>query len=397
VGAPSLGALGGRPFSPWCSPPPSPQAPTTAAPDRVGDARLEPATFADLPGWPDDDHGAALLAFRRTCAALASGRPSPRPAVAPDADLLAACRAAAAPEAAADPRAFFERAFQPHRVLPPGGDGFLTGYFEPEVEGSLERTDAFPVPLLARPDDLVTVAPGEGPPGLDPALAAARRTPDGFEPYPDRAAIEDGALGARARPIVHLRDPVDAFMIHVQGSARIRLSDGSVLRVAFDGRNGHPYTAVGRWLVQSGVLPLSEAIGDRLWAWLRAHPDEGRAAMRKNRSFIFFRVAGELDPREGPIGGAGVPLTPGRSLAVDRSLWRYGLPVWLDGTFPAPGGEPEPLRRLTVAADTGTAIVGPARGDLFVGSGPEAGRRAGLLRHPVRFTVLLPRPAPAAP
>jgi membrane-bound lytic murein transglycosylase A len=365
-----------------------------AEPRRVGDARLEPVAFEELSGWPEDDHAAAFAAFRRTCEALASGRPSLRPGAAPAPDLAAICREASKADAAADPRNFFERSFRPFRVLPPGGDGFLTGYFEPEVEGSLERTERFPTPLLARPDDLVTIPQGQDLPGVEPGLGAARRTPAGFEPYPDRAAIEDGALGERARPVVHLRDPVDAFVIHVQGSARIRLPDGRAVRVAYAGRNGRPYTSIGRILVESGAVPLSEMNLERLTGWLRAHLDEGRAVMRRNRSFIFFRLADELDLAVGPIGGAGVPLTPGRSLAVDRSLWPYGLPFWLDGELPRPEGGSEPLRRLMVAQDTGSAILGPARGDFFAGSGSRAGTQAGLMRHGTRFTVLLPRSAP---
>jgi membrane-bound lytic murein transglycosylase A len=277
-------------------------------------------------------------------------------------------------------------------VVPAAGRGFLTGYFEPEYDGSLTPADGFTTPLLARPDDLVTLPRGEVLPGLGPAFQAARRTAAGFEPYPDRATIEDGGLGARARPIVFLRDRVEAFVVHVQGSARIRLGDGRVLRVAYDGRNGHPYTSIGRILVERAGIAPEEMSLEALMSWLRSNPEEGDRIMRRNRSYIFFRVADELDPADGPIGGAGVPLAPGRSLAVDRTLWSYGLPFWLEGELPRAGGASEPLRRLMIAQDTGTAIVGPARGDFFFGTGPGAGTRAGLLRHPVRFVVLLPKP-----
>jgi membrane-bound lytic murein transglycosylase A len=315
-------------------------------PRRVGDARLEPVAFTDLSGWPEDDHAAAFAAFRRTCEAMAKGQPSLRPAAAVAPDLAAICRDALKADAAADPRGFFERSFQPFRVLPPGKDGFLTGYFEPEVQGSLDRTEAFPAPLLARPDDLVTISQGETLPGIEPALGAARRTPVGFEPYPDRAAIEDGALGERARPIVHLRDPVDAFIVQVQGSARISLADGQVVRVAYAGKNGYPFTVPGRIIVARGHVPLAEMNLERLTAWLRANPEEGREIMRLNRSYVFFRLAEELDAKDGPVGAAGVPLTAGRSLATDRNLWSYGLPFWLEGELPLAGGGTEPLARL---------------------------------------------------
>jgi membrane-bound lytic murein transglycosylase A len=222
-------------------------------------------------------------------------------------------------------------------------------------------------------------------------LQAARRTAQGYEPYPDRQAIEGGALGERAKPIVYLREPGEAFIIHVQGSARIRLPDGSVMRVAYAGRNGQPYTSIGRLLVEAGEMSLDDMSLERLMGWLRDHPAEARALMWRNRSYIFFREATELAPEAGPIGGAGVPLVPGRSLAVDRGLWSYGLPFWLEGEMPLPQGGVEPLRRLMIAQDTGSAIVGPARGDFFVGSGPKAGTIAGLLRHPVHFIVLRPK------
>jgi membrane-bound lytic murein transglycosylase A len=292
-----------------------------------------------------------------------------------------------------DARGFFESHFEPFYVAPPSDRGFLTGYFEPEFDGSVTRVPGFGTPLLARPDDLVTVPQGGIPPGLDPELQAAKRTAAGFEPYPDRAAIEDGALGDRAKPIVYLRDDVDAFVIHVQGSARIRLVDGHVVRVAYAGRNGRAYTSIGRILVDTGRIPLAEMSLERLTAWIRANPEEGRRVMRQNRSYIFFRLAEELNAADGPIGGAGVPLTPGRSLAVDRGLWSYGLPFWLEGELPLATGGSEPLRRLMIAQDTGTAIVGPARGDFYFGSGPEAGTRAGLLRHSARFMVLAPKPS----
>jgi len=366
-----------------------------AASAGTGDPRLEPVGFGDLDGWSADDHRAAFRAFARGCGPILAADPALRPARPPDPGLVPVCRAAlaAGDPGPAEARAFFERHFAPFRVLPPAGDGFLTGYYEPEFDGARERSGRFRVPLLARPDDLVTIPPGETLPGLDPALQAARLGPDGSpEPYPDRAAIEDGALGPRARPIVHLAEPGEAFIIQVQGSARIRLDDGSVVRVAYAGRNGHPYTSIGRILVEEGKIPLAEMSLERLMGWLRLNPDEARALMRKNRSYVFFREATELAPEDGPIGGAGIPLTAGRSLAVDRNLWSYGLPFWLDGTLPESLERAEPLRRLMIAQDTGSAIVGPARGDFYFGSGREAGTRAGLLRHAARFVVLMPKP-----
>ena len=357
-------------------------------------ARLEPVPFAALAGWAEDDHAAAYRAFLRSCRALDASAAALRPAQAPQADLLAICREALkTPDPGkTEARLFFETHFEPFAVTPHAGSGFLTGYYEPEFQGSRTPDATYRVPLLDRPDDLVTVPQGETLPGLEPGLQAARRTGSGYEPYPDRAAIEEGALGPRARPIVFLREPGEAFIIHVQGSARIRLGDGSVMRVAYAGRNGRPYTSIGRLLVQQGEMDLETMTLAKLMGWLKDHPEPAKALMRRNRSYIFFREASELAPEDGPIGGAGIPLVPGRSLAVDRSLWAYGLPIWLDGQLPLTLDTAEPLRRLMIAQDTGSAIVGPARGDFFFGSGEEAGRRAGLLRHPVRFVVLRPKP-----
>ncbi len=357
-------------------------------------ARLEPVPFAALAGWAKDDHAAAYHAFLRSCRALDASASVLRPAQAPQADLLAICREALkTPDLGkTEARLFFETHFEPVAVTPHVGSGFLTGYYEPEFQGSRTPDATYRVPLLDRPEDLVTVAQGETLPGLEPGLQAARRTGSGYEPYPDRAAIEEGALGPRARPIVFLSEPGEAFIIHVQGSARIRLGDGSVMRVAYAGRNGRPYTSIGRLLVQQGEMDLETMTLAKLMGWIKDHPEPAKALMRRNESYIFFREASELAPEDGPIGGAGIPLVPGRSLAVDRSLWAYGLPIWLDGQLPLTLDTAEPLQRLMIAQDTGSAIVGPARGDFFFGSGEEAGRRAGLLRHPVRFVVLRPKP-----
>lgn len=354
---------------------------------------LRPLRFAGLAGWNRDDHAAAFATFRRSAEALATSEPSLRPGRPPSEGLRRAAAEALRLEAKDSPaaRAFFEATFAPFEVTPPGGGGFLTGYFEPVLPGSLVRSESFRAPLLARPEDLVTLGSGEAPPGLDPALQSARRTAAGLVPYPERAAIEDGALGDLARPLVWLADAVEVFIVQVQGSARIRLPDGRTLRAAYAGRNGRPYTSIGRILIQQGRIPADAMSLERLTGWLRAHPEEARAIMRRNASYVFFALVEDADPSLGPVGGEGVPLTPGRSLAIDRSLWSYGLPFWIEADLPRADGRPERVNRLMIAQDTGSAIVGPARGDFFVGTGPEAGTRAGLIRHPARFVVLLPK------
>ncbi len=361
------------------------------------EATARPLPFADLRGWTADDHLAAWRVFERHCTALAAGSAALREGAKPPEALRAVCREALAAKVsdAAGARSFLERWFDPVEIAPGSGAGFLTGYYEPETEGSLTRTEAFRAPLLARPPDLLTIPQGETRAGVPEGFAAARQRPDGaLEPYPDRSAIWRGELGDLGRPILWLRDEVEVFFMQVQGSGRVRLPDGQTVRIAYAGRNGHPYSSIGRIMVRDGLLPLAEAQLEGIKGWLRAHPEEGRRVMGMNASYVFFRIADELPADAGPIGGAGLPLTPWRSIAVDRTLWAYGLPVWLETELPVAGGPGEPFAKLTIAEDTGSAILGPARADLYHGSGAEAGRRAGALRHPMRFVVLWPRGAP---
>ncbi len=359
-------------------------------------ASLAAIAFADIPGWAHDDHAAAYRTFLATCRRLASDGADLRPGKAPPESLVALCREAlaAGERDAAQARVFFEERFVPLRITPANetGRGFLTGYYEPEMEGSLTPAPDFPVPALGRPDDLVTFRQGETPAPLDPALAAARRTASGLEPYADRGAIDDGALAGRGLELLYVRDRVELFMAQVQGSARVRLADGRVLRLVYTGRNGLPYTSIGKVIVSEGHMDLETMTLAKLKDWLRANPADAQRIMRLNRSYIFFAIGEGLDPAAGPIGAASVPLTPLRSIAVDRSLWPYGLPFWISATLPlGPDGSAQSFGQLMIAQDTGSAILGPARADLFLGSGAEAGAKAGLIRHPGEFTVLWPR------
>jgi len=352
-------------------------------------ARLETLEFESLAGWDDDDHLAALRAFERSARMLAAGRESARPAQPTPPKLIATASAAlnASVPAERDPRRFFESRFRPFRVTPDDGAGFVTGYYEPCVPASLVETEEFRWPILARPPDLVTFPAGAAPAGF-PRASGARRLRDGsLVPYPDRAEIE----AERHDPVVWLRDAVEAFLIQVQGSAQVEFPDGRRARLAYDGRNGLPYTSIGRILIESGEIAESAMSLASLKAWLRADPARGLKLMRRNRSFVFFRLVEDFDPMLGPVAGAGVALTALRSLAIDRTLWPYGLPFWIDAELPWADEAPQPFRRLMIAQDTGTAIVGPARADLFFGSGEAAGARAGAIRHQAQVVVLLPR------
>ena len=250
------------------------------------------------------------------------------------------------------------------------------------------ETEEFRWPILGRPADLVSLPADAAPVGFPKGISGARRLPDGsLVTYADRTQIETERLD----PIVWVRDAIEAFLIQVQGSAQAEFPDRRRARLAYDGRNGLPYTSIGRILIESGEIAESAMSLSSLKTWLRADPERGLALMRRNRSFVFFKLVDEFDPLLGPVAGAGVALTPLRSIAVDRTIWAYGLPFWIDAELPWADAAPRPFRRLMIAQDTGSAIVGPARADLFFGSGDAAGARAGAIRHKGEVVVLMPR------
>jgi membrane-bound lytic murein transglycosylase A len=352
--------------------------------------RLEPLGFESLAGWADDDHLTALGAFRRSARALTASHDSPRPARTAPPELVASARAALAPEIVTNRQArrFFERRFRPFRIVPENGGGFLTGYYEPCVPASTVETATFCWPILARPADLVTFGPDAAPAGFPDGITGARPLGDGsLAPYPDRAEIE----AKRRDPIVWVRDAVEAFLIQVQGSAQVEFPDRRRARLAYDGRNGLPYTSIGKILIEKGEIAEAGMSLESLKAWLRRDRERGLALMRRNRSFVFFKLIDDFDPELGPTAGAGVPLSPLRSIAVDRTIWPYGLPFWIDADLPWADQTPRRLRRLMIAQDTGSAIVGAARADLYFGSGEAAGARASAVRHRADFIVLLPQ------
>ena len=359
--------------------------------------RFTPAAFADLSAWSAADHRGAFSAFRAGASRVLIGAVTSG-SLGLDADAYrpAAESALAASDAqdSAAAREFFERAFVPLRIVPDEADstrtGFVTGYYEPVADASPVRTERFRFALYAKPDDLVKIDDVSRPPGMDPYFRFARRKPCGLlEEYPDRAAIEAGALAGKGLEIAWLDDPVEAFFIHIQGSARLRFPGGEEVRVGYAAKTGHRFTAIGRLLVDAGELTLAEADMDGIRAWLKAHPDRMRALFDQNRSFIFFDRFPVDDPELGPVGAMKVPLTPLASIAVDRELATYGVPYHVAApTLEIQGGS---FSRLMIAQDTGSAILGSARADIFVGSGPEAGRIAGRIRNPAAFHVLVPK------
>ena len=348
-------------------------------------------SFSDLPFWAGADHAPALSAFARSAGPLVAGTVRTG-ALGVDAEAFRPAAEAALEARPGDATTFFEAHFAPALIRPgeEAARGFVTGYYEPELRASAVRTQRYTVPLHRPPPDLVKVDASTRPRDLDDSFAFARRRPDGrLEEHPDRAAIARGFLDGRGLEIAWLEDPVDAFFIHVQGSARLELEDGRRMRVGYAAKTGHGFTAIGRILVNEGELVLEKADMDGIRRWLAENPHRVRDLLDRNRSYIFFEPSLIDDESLGPNGAAGVPLTALASLAMDHRLHTFGMPVFLDAPRLILDGAP--FRRLLVAQDTGSAIVGPARGDIFVGSGGAAGSIAGAIRHSADFVALLPK------
>ncbi len=372
----------------------SPQDASAQQPLKLSGSQLEPVKWTELAGWTADDHLAAFAAYRESCrAARKTPRTDDRAAI--FAALWNVCRDAMGlrPRDADTARAFFERNFQPVRIARLGEvAGLLTGYFEPVVAGSRFPSPEFNVPVYRRPRDLVAV-------GYKPASVAfpnkgvriARRTANNeLVPYHDRGAIEAGALDGQKLEICWLKDPFDLLTMQIEGSARVILEDGTPLRISYDSHNGYRYSSIERVLVERNLISRQEMSAQRVRDWMTAHPDEAAKVRAANRSYVFFRITGLSNEGE-PVGAQGVPLTPGRSIAVDR-LHEYGTPFFIEADLPIESVKSvSRFGRLMIAQDTGSAVVGPARADLYWGAGDDAARIAGRIRHPGRFAMLVPR------
>ncbi|RDV04057.1 murein transglycosylase A [Undibacter mobilis] len=339
-------------------------------------AAVEPVEFAALTGWDDDDHAAAYAAFLKSCGAIRHGTPKMRKAKPIYGGLYTACTKAIALGKLDRDRArdFFEQEFRAYRVAASGqSEGFFTGYYEPEVQGSRTRTEEYKVPVYTAP------------------LATIKGKVSKVFGHLDRTQIEEGALAGKGLEICWVKNPVDVFFAQIQGSTRVRLDDGKTMRLNYIASNGHPYTPVGRFLIDRGIIAKEDMSMDRIRDWMEANPEEGKELRRKNRSFVFFQEQ-PLAEHEECIGAQGVPLTPLRSVAVDKSLHVYGTPIWIDAELPIASERPEtPLRRLMIAQDTGSAIVGPARADIYFGYGNDVGSIAGRVKQFGRFVMLVPR------
>jgi len=354
---------------------------------------LTAVTFDDLPGWSADRQGAALAAFRRSCTKPNTAAASKdRPFTITTADWVAPCMAAKTVDAAdeAAVRSFFERWFRPFKAS--NGEkatGLFTGYFEAELHGSRVPGGPYTIPLYRVPEDHVTVDLSKFDPSLKGRHIVGRVDGGRLKPYYSRGDIENGALKGRHDELLWVDDPIDAFILHIQGSGRVVLPDGQVIRVGYAGNNGLPYRSIGRALIDRGALPPGGASWNDIRHWIDTHKDQVKNLLAVNRRYIFFR---EIDG-DGPIGAEGVALTPRRSLAVDPRFIPYGLPIWLDTVWP---NQPDrPLRRLMIAQDTGSAIRGPVRADFFWGHGKDALAEAGRMKSKGVYYLLLPATAAA--
>ena len=354
-----------------------------------------PLAFSDIPGWDQDDHLAAFKTFRESCKPIAAQSPQLQDSRALGASLRDPCRAARAMDNADSARArtFFEENFTPLRISRLGeGEGFVTGYYEPVIEGSRTQNEIYPVPVYRRPSNLFVRGYSQASPDLPnkgPVYRKIGRRK--LVPYYDRAEIEDGAIDGRGLEICFVKNQTDLLFAQIQGSARIELDDGSTLRINYDSYNGYPYTPVGRVLIDRGIIPREQMSMQKIREWMDANPDAADDVRRQNRSYIFFREV-QLSDKDEAVGAQGIPLTPGRSIAVDKSLHVYGTPFFIEGELPIESERSRtPFRRLMIAQDTGSAIVGPARADLYFGAGTDAGKVAGRLKQNVRFVMLVPK------
>jgi membrane-bound lytic murein transglycosylase A len=339
--------------------------------------RLTPISFVDIEGWAKDDHAAAFAVLLKSCRKKSAGN--------------SACKAALRfgdKVSRKTARYFFETHYTPYRV-DEEQPGLVTGYYEPEVNGSRERSDKFQVPVYGRPDDIVQVKPDLLRAFYNDQRSVMRKDGEQLVPYYTRAEIEAGALAGRGLELLYLDDPVELFFMQIQGSGRVRLTDGTWVRLGYAAKNGHSYTSIGKRLLERGEKPPQGLTMQGLKSWLRADPARGRALMHENASYVFFRELPRAEADKGPVGAQGVPLTPGRSLAVDASYHALGTPVFV--TAPDLAVEGTPFRRLMIAQDVGSAIKGPQRGDIFFGTGDAAGAIAGTTKEPARFYILLPK------
>src|ERR1700732_3670622 len=386
------GSHGERSYLPKVRPVPYPRL---EWPLEISGSQYSPLAWTEIAGWGGDDHLLAYKAFRISCASIARQRKPPADPKALGTSLREPCRAARALDITdgARARAFFEQHFLPLQISRLGEDaGFVTGYYEPVIDGSRTQTEIYNVPVYRRPSNLFVRGLSQSAVGLPNKGQVFRKIGRRkLVPYYDRAEIEDGTIAGRGLEICWLKNQTDLLFAQIQGSARVHLADGTIIRINYDAHNGYPYTAVGRILIDRGIIPKEQMSMQKIREWMEQNPDGAKDLRRQNRAYVFFREV-PLSDKDEAVGAQGVPLTPGRSIAVDNSLHVYGTLFFIEGELPIESSQSKtPFRRLMVAQDTGSAITGPARADIYYGAGVDAGRVAGRFRHSMRFVILVPK------
>lgn len=367
------------PAPPICPVCPACPGAATAEPPPPRAKPLQAAEWSDIKAWPGEEHAAVWPALQQSCSTLSFRQ-----------EWQAVCWAAASmgsKPSAREVRGFFELHFTPWRATNPDGshDGLVTGYFEPVISGSRERSKRFRWPIHGAPADMLTVDLAEAQPDIKHMRLRGRLEGNRIVPYWTRGEIDQLKEALPAPVLLWAEDPLDLFFMHVQGSGQVRLPDGSHARIGYADQNGHTYASIGRWLIDRGEMALDQASMQGIREWARNNPERLGELLNANPSYVFFR---ELPPSpDGPIGALGVPLTAGRSIATDPRFVPLGAPVFLDTTHPL---SDRPLRRLMMAQDTGSAIKGPVRADFYWGTGSKAGEQAGRMRQQGRMWVLLP-------
>lgn len=355
---------------------------------------LQPVRFSDIPGWQDDDHQKAFHAFLQSARSHLDVKPYRQKSLSFDGDRFdAVCRVAVdlssggnlAKETA---KAFFEQNFSPFLVAE---DGFVTGYYEPEIDVRFEKDEIFKYPFYKRPNDLIDIDNPDNPPaGIEKGTMFARRTKDGLVPYADRKAIDQGFLKVQNLEIAYAKSKADVYFTHIQGSARLKGENGDIKRISYAAKSGHPYTSIGKILIERGEIHPDNMSMAAIRQWMDENPSSIDDLLWQNQSYIFFAEITNFDPSMGPIGAAKIQLMDQRSLAVDKNIYQFGLPIFINAEN-APINALKPnFRQLMIAHDTGSAILGSARGDIFIGTGLKAGEIAGGIAHQASFFVLLP-------
>lgn len=372
---------------------------------RAPAAQYQPVAFANLPGWNQDDHLAAFKAFLKSCERVVlNGRERTAgngKVQSASAALAVACaeglKSAAEITSKETARAFFERNFTPSAVVNKTRPGLVTGYYEPLLHGSRKPQGPYQTPIYKRPPDLVTVIPETHRGAVKAGTFTHMRKTEtgGTEPYFTRAQIDQGALKGKGLELLYFKDPVEVFFMQIQGSGRVKLTDGTLVRVQYDGKNGYPYSSIGRYLIEKALLAADRVSMGTLIAWLKADLERAKPVLWHNQSYVFFREIKAGEDAGAPLGAMNVPLTSGRSLAFDPAYHLLGTPVYVSAPTMKHVPDAVPFNRLMVGQDVGSAIKGPERGDVFFGSGDAAGKIAGSTKHAARFYVLVPNGVPS--